>query len=162
MAILARQHPTFATHMDAELSLALRYQAASVLLAAEDKSPGELGRQLLVYPDQAAQERCETFIHLFSAAKPTQSLASSYPVIARATSLCLRACGDYLSVSDMSGDGADILATAFNISRLVLLGDDSEAVRAFWARTWPDWQRLLTLSYEPNCVNAVSIQLHVR
>lgn len=49
-----------------------------------------------------------------------------------------------------------MLNTAFSAIRLVSLGDDVSAISAAWARTWPDWQRLLTLSLEPSCVNAVS------
>ena len=100
------------------------------------------------------------FAHLVSSAKDSSSILSLYPVIARSTSLCLRACGDFLSVPDTSGTGAEMLSTAFNITRLILLGKDAEAIEVFWARTWPDWQRLLNLSNEVNCVNSVSSVTH--
>ena len=96
------------------------------------------------------------FIHLIYASRETNLITSLYPVIARSTSLCVRACGDHLSVPDTSGSGADMLSTAFNLTRLILLGTDVEAIEVFWARTWPDWQRLLSLSNEANCVNSVS------
>jgi hypothetical protein len=99
------------------------------------------------------------FSHLVSAAKVPNVISSLYPIIARVTSLCLRACGDHLSVPDTSGNGADMLSTAFNITRLILLGSEIEAIGVFWARTWPDWQRLLSLSNEANCVNSVSLSV---
>jgi hypothetical protein len=99
------------------------------------------------------------FAHLVSSSKDSSSILSLYPVIARSTSLCLRACGDFLSVPDTSGTGAEMLSTAFNITRLILLGKDAEAIGVFWARTWPDWQRLLNLSNEVNCVNSVSLDV---
>jgi hypothetical protein len=159
MAILFRRHATFSRPMDAETSLALLDQAATVLVLGETLHADILGSQLSDYPDQAAQEHCEAFLHLLLAAESSRIVDPLYPIIGRATSLCLRACGDYLSVADTSGQGAEILATAFNISRLILLGDDVEVINVSWARTWPDWQRLLTLSFEANCVNAVSPSL---
>ena len=102
------------------------------------------------------------FVHLVSSSKDFLSILSLYPVIARSTSLGLRACGDFLSVPDTSGTGAEMLSTAFNITRLILLGTNVEATGVFWARTWPDWQRLLSLSNEANCVNSVSLITHKR
>jgi hypothetical protein len=146
-----------------ETSLALFEQAAAVHVQAEQIKSGTIGLHIQTLPDQAAQARCEMFAHLiYASQKSTSSITSLYPVIARATSLCLRACGDFLSVPDTAGNGTDILSTAFNTTRLVLLGQDDEAISVFWARAWPDWQRLLNLSNEVNCVNAVSLffQIH--
>ena len=157
LAILNRQHPIFHTPADPETSLALSEQAAAVLIQAEQIRQGTIGLHIQTLHDQAAQARCEMFSHLmYASQRSTSSITALYPVIARSTSLCLRACGDFLTVPDTTGNGADMLSAAFNTTRLVLLGQDDEAISVFWARTWPDWQRLLSLSSEANCVNAVS------
>lgn len=159
LAILNRHHPILHTVPDPETSLALFEQAATVLIQAEQIKQGTLGLHIQTLHDQAVQGQCEMFSRLVYASQKSTSICSItslYPVISRATSLCLRACGDFLSVSDTNGNGADMLSTAFNTTRLVLLGQDDEAISVFWARTWPDWQRLLSLSNEANCVNSVS------
>lgn len=152
-----RHHLVLNTAIDPETTLALLEHAATVLIHAEQARQGIIGLQIQALTDQSAQAKCEMFTHLISAAGDSTSILSLYPVIARSTSLCLRACGDFLSVPDTSGNGADMLSTAFNITRLILLRSEVEAIRAFWARTWPDWQRLLSLSNEANCVNSVSL-----
>lgn len=144
--------------MEPETSLALLEQSAALLNQAERAQQGTIGHQIQALPEQSAQAKCEMFAHLVCADQDSKSIISLYPVIARSTSLCLRACGDFLSVPDTSGNGAEMLSTAFNITRLILLGSDVEVNGVFWARTWPDWQRLLSLSNEANCVNSVSPQ----
>lgn len=110
--------------------------------------------------DEGAQNRCELSALLLLVEPPAATMSSLYPNIARSTSTCLRAVGDYLSVTDAHGDGADMLTTLFNLIRLVMLGTDTEAIEVFWDRTVPDWNRLLTISTEAICVNTVSrIQL---
>ena len=156
IAILSRHHAVLNQTTDPDTSLGLLEQAGIVLLQAEALQPGIIGLQIQNLPEQSAQAKCEMFAHLALSAKNSTSILSLYPVIARSTSLCLRACGDFLSVPDTSGTGAEMLSTAFNITRLILLGGDEEVIGAFWARTWPDWQRLLNLSNEANCVNSVS------
>jgi hypothetical protein len=162
MAILNRSHPIVNTHtrLDPEVSLDLFHQASELLMQADGIQAGFIGQLIQALPEQAAQVRCEMFIHLIAASASNASISSLYPVIARATSLCLRGCGDHLSVTDTSGTGADMLSTSFNITRLVLLGDEKEAIAVFWSRTWPDWQRLLNLSLEAHCVNAVCHSHH--
>jgi hypothetical protein len=157
IAILNRHHPILNHSIDPETSLALLEQTATLLIQAETSQQGIIGLHIQALPEQSAQAKCEMFAHLVSSAKDSSLILSLYPVIARSTSLCLRACGDFLSVPDTSGTGAEMLSTAFNITRLILLGRDQEAIGVFWARTWPDWQRLLSLSNEAHCVNSVSL-----
>jgi hypothetical protein len=161
-AILARHHPILNHSVDPEISLALLEQAATVLLQAEASQQGIIGLQIQALPEQSAQAKCEMFAHLVASSRDSSSILSLYPNIARSTSLCLRACGDFLSVPDTSGTGAEMLSTAFNVTRLALLGKHAEASGVFWARTWPDWQRLLNLSNEINCVNSVSPEIFTR
>lgn len=155
IALLGRRHPVYETTTEAEASLSLLGNAAALLLKAEVTTPGSLSRHLCTFTEEGAQARCELFAQLLLVQISTVSLSSLYPIIARSTSLCLRAVGDYLSVTDAEGDGADMLTTVFNLIRLVLLGTDHDAIEVFWDRISPDWHRLLTISTENTCVNTV-------
>ena len=156
VALLGRQHPVFHVPFEPETSLSLLCTAASLLLKADEIERGTLSRHLSSFTDEGAQTRCELSALLLLVEPPTTTMSSLYPNIARSTSICLRAVGDYLSVTDAHGDGADMLTTLFNLIRLVLLGTDTEAIEVFWDRTVPDWNRLLTISTETICVNTVS------
>lgn len=101
-------------------------------------------------------------------------LLSLYPLLSRATSLCLRAASDYITLQDIEGHGTSLISLAFTVIRLALLGvrdgpvsnedgereaDDEDAVGILWTRIWPEWIRLFRLSFESNCVNGVSFVL---
>lgn len=154
-AILSRQHPVYATPMDADVSLGLLSAAAHLLIAAETVEKGLLARQLVVLADLSAQTRCELFAQLLLAELPISILSRLCPIIARSASLCLRATGDLLSVADTGGEGSDMLSSTFNMIQLAILHMDEQSSEGFWDRTWPDWHRLLTISTEKTCVNAV-------
>lgn len=156
VALLARQHPVYTMPFEPEISLSLLGSAASLLLKAEETDPGTLSRHLSSFAEESAQARCELSAHLLLVEPPSSTVSSLYPNIARSTSICLRAVGDYLSVTDAHGDGADMLTAMFNLIRLVMLSTDIEAIEVFWDRTTPDWNRLLTISTETTCVNTVS------
>lgn len=163
LAILTRQHPVFAESFDPQISLGLQEAAASLLCHAERLDSGILSRSLSTIPEQGAQAYCELFSYLvlaFTSAttdkQGSDGLANLYPLMARSTSSCLRAVGDFLSVMDASGRGADMLASLFNLIRLVILCENREVKEVFWNRTWPDSHRLMTISTEPTCVNTVS------
>lgn len=157
VALLGWSHPVYHAPFEAEVSLSLLGSAASLLLKTEEMDQGSLSRHLSGFTEEGAQTRCELSAHLLLVESPTTTVSSLYPNIARSTSICLRAVGDYLSVSDAHGDGADMLTTLFNLIRLVMLGTDTEAIEVFWDRTVPDWNRLLTISTETTCVNTVSL-----
>ena len=155
VALLGRQHPVYQSPFEPEVSLDLLGSAASLLLLAEEMDRGCLSRHLAGFTDEGAQVRCELSAHLLLVSPSTTIFSSLYPNVARSTSLCLRAVGDYLSVTDAQGDGADMLTTLFNLIRLVMLAADPEGVEVFWDRIVPDWNRLLSISTEPICVNTV-------
>ncbi|KAL7420508.1 hypothetical protein Q5752_004458 [Cryptotrichosporon argae] len=108
------------------------------------------------------------------------SLTTLYPLVGRAAAQALRAASDLLAIRDASSDGAELLNASFVATRLALLAarepevaaaagrlaeaarrvegeyDDRigrAAVDTFWARVWPEWNRLLVLSLDATCVN---------
>lgn len=104
-------------------------------------------------------------------------LLSLYPLLSRATSLCLRAASDYMSLQDVEGHGTFLISLAFMVMRLALLAvrdgpvsnedrekgaGDEDAVDILWTRIWPEWIRLFRLSFDPNCVNGVSMFIPIR
>lgn len=157
MSILSRQHPLYASSVNADTSMNLLSAAAHLLLAAEALDEGLLARLLTSVPELAAQARCEMFAQLLLADQGRSILSRFCPNIARSTSLCLRAVGDLLSVADTGGEGAEMLAAVFNVTRLVLMIPNEPSHEGLWDRTWPDWHRLVTISTEKICVNAVSL-----
>ena len=81
-------------------------------------------------------------------------------------SLCLRAAADFLSIPDTADDGAELLTIVFAVFRLAILAKqdpasnvrsraEDGAIEALWAKIWPDWYRLVSLSLDANSINTV-------
>ncbi|WWC96533.1 hypothetical protein V866_003401 [Kwoniella sp. B9012] len=172
--ILLRTHPTFAVgQLDADVTLAIMKKTATVLCKAEMIVQGIISQNLGNITSEAASTQVNLFIFLLLSSLDLQmgparkQIISLYPLLARATSLCLRASADFLTLQDTSGDGAELLSVVFVVFRLTILAvHDSEAgsstlmsnmeedaMDTFWCRIWPDWYRLLTISLDSSCVN---------
>ena len=176
VSILFRSHPTLSGSVDTEVGMIIAQQAATILLRAEIVCPGITSQVLKNITSEAAQVQIGSFIYILLASTHTplgearQRIVSLYPILARGMSLCLQAAADFLIIEDATGDGAELLSVVFAVFRLALaaardsseegsstqgLGDD--AVETLWARIWPDWYRLLSLSFNPNSTNGVSL-----
>lgn len=159
---------------DPEMTLRLRDAAAAVILRAEVASPGNVGSALKGLPLEAAVVQLNVLSHILYASvdmplsHARNNLLTLYPIIARATSLCLFACTDMLAAADPNNDGAYFATMVFIVLRLSVLAVQDpvasdyatatpEALSSFWRRLWPDWDRLLTLAVAPTCVNMVGL-----
>ncbi|OCF56840.1 hypothetical protein L486_05695 [Kwoniella mangroviensis CBS 10435] len=172
--ILLRTHPTFAVgQLDADVTLAIMMKTATVLCKAEMIVQGIISQNLGNIITEAASTQVNLFVFLLLSSLDLQMgparkrIISLYPLLARATSLCLRASADFLTLQDTSGDGAELLSVVFVVFRSTVLAlHDSEAgsstlmsnmeedaMDTFWCRIWPDWYRLLTISLDSSCIN---------
>jgi hypothetical protein len=174
LAVLLRVHPSISGATDTDVGMTIALQAATILLDAEVASPGQTSHTLVSIMSEAAQVQLGVFVNILLASihihlgQARQRIISLYPLLARAMSLSLRGSADFLTVQDAAGDGAELLSLVFVAIRLAILaahdppsdvserGFGDDAVEALWARVWPDWHRLLTLSFNPGSVNEVS------
>jgi hypothetical protein len=173
--ILLRAHPTVAVLAGPDSTISILESAASVLLKADITQPGILAQTLSVMSAEASSVQLGVFTYLLLASlgitigdDARGRLLALYPILARDSSLCLRAAADLLAVQDAAGSGAEMLSVVFVVIRLSLLaaaepssveeGEIShrDEVGAMWNRIWPDWYRLISISLDPSCVNAVS------
>lgn len=148
--------------------ITIRTLAAKLLLLAETGQPGTISRCFDVVQHEAGAVRLSPFTHLALAAldgrdaRTLRGFIPLLPIASRATALCLRGSADLLAVEDVAGQGAELLSLVYVTIRLIYLlpsiegaaTDVQEAVGLFWDRTWPDWHRYLSLSFESGCVNA--------
>nr|XP_019045323.1 hypothetical protein I302_05712 [Kwoniella bestiolae CBS 10118]OCF24253.1 hypothetical protein I302_05712 [Kwoniella bestiolae CBS 10118] len=172
--ILLRTHPTFAVgHLDADVTLAIMMKTATVLCRAEMIVQGIISQNLGNITTEAASTQVNLFIFILLSSLDLQMgparkrIISLYPILARATSLCLRASADFLTLQDTTGDGAELLSVVFAVFRLTILAlhdrgtggnvmmsnMEDDAMDTFWCRIWPDWYRLLTISLDLSCIN---------
>jgi hypothetical protein len=180
--ILLRAHPTLAVLAGPDSTISILESAASVLLKADITQPGILAQTLSVMSVEASSVQLGVFTYLLLASlgitmgdDARRRLLALYPILARDSSLCLRAAADLLAVQDAAGSGAEMLSVVFVVLRLALLattdpvspspltvsseqeeGTHRDEVEAMWNRIWPDWYRLISISLDPSCVNAVS------
>ena len=181
--ILLRVHGSISSGRVAPaILLSIFAGASTLLLRAEAYIPRILAPQLVLMTSEAAIVQLGVFIPILLASlsltlgDARKRLIGLYPVLARSAALCLRASADMLSVADVAGEGAENLSRVFTAFQLAVLavhepaaspaegcvsavsrsvaGDD--AVDLLWSRIWPDWYRVLSLSIEETCVNAVS------
>ena len=176
--LLLRRHPTTNRRLDPELFIGLSSQAAKVLLLAENGVKGVLPTTLARLNEEPAPVQLGAYTTLLFASldialeNGRERLLSLFPVIARAAHLCLRASSDYLSLQDTGGEGAEMLSGVFALFRLAVLAvndlesnesanskEAAEAQEVIWSRIWPEWERQLALSFEPTCINMVSVAL---
>nr|XP_019013028.1 uncharacterized protein I206_02525 [Kwoniella pini CBS 10737]OCF51809.1 hypothetical protein I206_02525 [Kwoniella pini CBS 10737] len=172
--ILLRTHPTFTIgNMEPDVTLAIMLKTATVLCRAEMIVEGIISQSLANITNEAASTQVNLLIFILLSSLDLQMgparkrIISLYPLLSRATSLCLRASADLLTLQDMSGDGAELLSVVFAVFRLALLalrdqtntGDrirgniEEDTMDGFWCRIWPDWYRLITISLDSTCVN---------
>ncbi|ODN74054.1 hypothetical protein L202_07524 [Cryptococcus amylolentus CBS 6039] len=173
--ILFRGHQTMtSTLLTAELLLDILVEAGTLLCQGEIIIPGTIGRNLTQLTMNAASIQLRSLLFLLLASTNVSMgtsrsrLFALYPLLARATSLSLRASADYMSIQDAEGTGASILSLVFMTLRVAFLAvTDKVAMDAngifesqkddvldeFWARVWPDWNRLFALSFDPKCIN---------
>ncbi|WVF68781.1 hypothetical protein IAT40_003553 [Kwoniella sp. CBS 6097] len=172
--VLLRTHPTFTVGraIEPEIMLGILVQSGTVLCKAETSVQGVISQSLSNLTAEAASTQVNVFIFILLASLdvPMNSararILSLYPLLSRATSLCLRASADLLSLQDTTGDGAELLSLVYAVFRLSILalrdegvghaiGKDAEddEMDTLWCRIWPDWYRLLTLSLDTTCVN---------
>ncbi|WWD18729.1 hypothetical protein CI109_103183 [Kwoniella shandongensis] len=170
--IMTRTHPTFAWGpIDADMTIGILLQAGTVLCKAEMSAPGVVSQSLQNLTSEAASTQVNVFMFLLLASLDIQMgaarkrIVSLYPILARAISLCLRACSDYLTLQDPNGEGAELSSLVFAVFRLAVLavqaeintgtegGQSAAAMDTLWKRIWPDWFRIITLSVDPTCVN---------
>lgn len=169
VSILLRSHPTLASvSINPDELLPILTQAATVLIKADVTRTGTLHENLFALPNEAAIVQLNVFTYILFASVQSNmgennSIYALYPVIARAASVSLRACADYLLIDDASGDGAELLSMVFTILRLVVLLSvtrqdnlPQQAMAAYWNRISADWLRLVFLSLEGTCINGVS------
>lgn len=173
--ILLRAHPTIAVLAGPDSTISILESAASVLLKADMTQPGILAQTLSVMSAEASSVQLGVFTYLLLASlgitmgdDARGRLLAMYPILARDSSLCLRAAADLLAVQDAAGSGAEMLSVVFVVIRLSLLAaaepssveeretSQRDEVEAMWNRIWPDWYRLISISLDPSCVNAVS------
>jgi hypothetical protein len=105
-------------------------------------------------------------------------MSVALPLMARTAALAFRASADALLVPDAAraaageGDERMLRAVVRLVQSVLLLGTaattSTSASRrgsgaastvqldAFWARVWPDWERMLGMSVEGTCLNTVS------
>nr|XP_018262073.1 uncharacterized protein I303_05088 [Kwoniella dejecticola CBS 10117]OBR84231.1 hypothetical protein I303_05088 [Kwoniella dejecticola CBS 10117] len=176
LQILLRTHPTFTIgNIEPDVTLAIMLKTATVLCRAEMIVEGIISQILSNITIEAASTQVNLFIFILLASLDIQMgparkrIISLYPLLSRATSLCLRASADLLTLQDMTGDGAELLSVVFAVFRLAILAlrdhasvgtegrirsnMEEDTMDAFWCRIWPDWYRLLTISLDANCVN---------
>ncbi|KIR32183.1 hypothetical protein I352_05415 [Cryptococcus deuterogattii MMRL2647] len=173
--LLLKGHPTLESNlMSAEMVLGILNEAGMVLCQAEMVVPGAISRDLIQLTLNPASSQVNFFLYLLLSSldlrmgRARSRLLSLYPLLSRATSLCLRAASDYITLQDIEGHGTSLISLAFTVIRLALLGvrdgpvsnedgereaDDEDAVGILWTRIWPEWIRLFRLSFESNCVN---------
>ncbi|GFZ50618.1 hypothetical protein JCM24511_08376 [Saitozyma sp. JCM 24511] len=171
--ILLRAHPTIAVLAGPDSTISILESAASVLLKADMTQPGILAQTLSVMSAEASSVQLGVFTYLLLASlgitmgdDARGRLLAMYPILARDSSLCLRAAADLLAVQDAAGSGAEMLSVVFVVIRLSLLAatepssveeretSHRDEVEAMWNRIWPDWYRLISISLDPSCVNA--------
>lgn len=162
--ILRNGHPTLESKlMSAEVLLGVLNEAGTVLCQAEMVVPGAISRNLTQLTLDAASSQVYFFIYLLLSSldlrmgRARSRLLSLYPLLSRATSLCLRAASDYMSLQDVESHGTSLISLAFMVMRLALLAvrdgpvsnEDGEkeaggedAVNILWIRIWPEWIRL--------------------
>ncbi|WVQ73477.1 hypothetical protein IAR50_003049 [Cryptococcus sp. DSM 104548] len=170
--ILFRGHQTMtSTLLTAELLLDISVEAGTLLCQGEMITPGTIGRNLAQLTLNAASIQLQLLLSLLLAStKISMGTARSrllalYPLLARATSLCLRASADYMSIQDAEGTGVAILSLIFKTFRASFLAamdeaaleegesQKDDALDEFWTRVWPDWNRLFAMSFDPKCIN---------
>ncbi|OCF37304.1 hypothetical protein I316_01213 [Kwoniella heveanensis BCC8398] len=173
ITILLRTHPTFAVgSIEPETTLGILVTSSMVLCKAEMGVQGTVSQSLGNLTGEAASTQVNVFIFILLASlevtmgNARARILSLYPLLSRATSLCLRASADLLSLQDTTGDGAELLSLVYAAFRLSILalrdegfeqaiskdGED-DGMDTLWCRIWPDWYRLLTLSLDTTCVN---------
>ncbi len=173
VSILLRTHPVISAGIEADAGMTIAQQAGTILIQAEMVSPGVISQNLSVITSEAAQAQIGVFIYILLASldlplnEARQRIVSLYPLLARSMSLCLRAGADFLSIHDAAGDGAELLSVVFAAFRLAILAAQDkidegvtadlggDAIDALWARVWPDWYRLLSLSFDSKSINGV-------
>ncbi|WVR06582.1 hypothetical protein IAU60_003614 [Kwoniella sp. DSM 27419] len=175
--VLVRTHPMFATshRPNADISLDIMVQAGTVLCRAEMMTTGAIARSLVDITSEAVSTQVNLFMYILLASldvpmcSARSRITSLYPILARAASLCLRASTDFLTLQDTTGDGAELLSAVFAVFRLSVLAltdpaekqqaneskvtIDEDTMDMLWCRIWPDWYRLLTLSFDSTCIN---------
>ncbi|OXG10991.1 hypothetical protein C366_06495 [Cryptococcus neoformans Tu401-1] len=173
--ILLNGHPALESNlMSAEVLVAVLNEAGTVLCQTEMVVPGAISRNVTQLTLDAASSQVNFFLYLLLSSldltmgRARSRLLSLYPLLSRATSLCLRAASDYMSLQDVEGHGTFLISLAFMVMRLALLAvrdgpvsnedrekgaGDEDAVDILWTRIWPEWIRLFRLSFDPNCVN---------
>lgn len=179
VAILLRQHPALiSSSIDPNLLLKIFGEAGTLLISAEMAGSGTLAHHVSTITSEAAIVQVGVVIPILLASLDVdmtharRRLIALYPILARATSLCLRASADLLVVQDVEGQGAENLSVVYALFRLALLasrnasdvgcrprnghGEGGEGVESLWTRIWPDWFRLLSLSTDSTCINGVS------
>jgi hypothetical protein len=170
--MLLRTHSALVASAGSDQTLSILLNAGSVLVTAETVQAGALAQSISGITAEAAALQLGVFTYiLFASLDVTMGearprLLSLYPLLARVMSLSLRASADFFSVQDAAGEGAGLLSVVFVTIRLALLATVEpvssrhdlagvEWMELLWKRVWPDWFRLISLSLDSSCVNAV-------